>query len=126
MITQDQLKDVLDRAEALYKYLKIDEKKITPAMVELLKSRTQQILKAGKEYFNDMGNNAYALFNVFTDYASFPAGVSEGSVTIHNLQHRVGDWVDEFLAAYNQDGFSLSKYIGEDAMDAAFYLERIS
>jgi len=28
MITQDQLKDVLDRADALYKYLKIDEKKI--------------------------------------------------------------------------------------------------
>ena len=28
MITQDQLKDVLDRADALYRYLKIDEKKI--------------------------------------------------------------------------------------------------
>ena len=28
MITQDQLKDVLDRAEKLYIYLKIDEKKI--------------------------------------------------------------------------------------------------
>ena len=28
MITQDQLKNVLDRADALYKYLKIDEKKI--------------------------------------------------------------------------------------------------
>ena len=28
MITQDQLKDVLDRTDALYRYLKIDEKKI--------------------------------------------------------------------------------------------------
>ncbi|MBQ7513196.1 MAG: peptide chain release factor 2 [Prevotella sp.] len=28
MITQDQLKDVLERADALYKYLKIDEKKM--------------------------------------------------------------------------------------------------
>ena len=28
MITQDQLKDVLDRAEKLESYLKIDEKKI--------------------------------------------------------------------------------------------------
>ena len=28
MITADQLKNVLDRAEALYKYLKIDEKKM--------------------------------------------------------------------------------------------------
>ena len=28
MITQDQLKDVLDRTDALYRYLKIDEKKM--------------------------------------------------------------------------------------------------
>ena len=28
MITQDQLKDVLDRTEKLNRYLKIDEKKI--------------------------------------------------------------------------------------------------
>ena len=28
MITSDQLKDVLDRTDALYRYLKIDEKKI--------------------------------------------------------------------------------------------------
>ena len=28
MITQDQLKDILDRADALYRYLKIDEKRI--------------------------------------------------------------------------------------------------
>ena len=28
MITSDQLKDVLDRADALYKYLKIDETRL--------------------------------------------------------------------------------------------------
>ena len=28
MITTDQLKDVLDRADALFKYLKIDEKRV--------------------------------------------------------------------------------------------------
>ena len=28
MITSDQLKDVLDRTEALYRYLKIDEKQV--------------------------------------------------------------------------------------------------
>ena len=38
MITSDQLKDVLDRAEALYKYLKIDEKKMEYEEEEL---RTQ-------------------------------------------------------------------------------------
>ena len=38
MITQDQLKDVLDRVDALYKYLKIDEKKMEYEEEEL---RTQ-------------------------------------------------------------------------------------
>ena len=38
MITSDQLKDVLDRADALYKYLKIDEKKMEYEEEEL---RTQ-------------------------------------------------------------------------------------
>ena len=38
MITTDQLKDVLDRADALYKYLKIDEKKMEYEEEEL---RTQ-------------------------------------------------------------------------------------
>ena len=28
MITQDQLKDVMERADALYRYLEIDKKKI--------------------------------------------------------------------------------------------------
>jgi hypothetical protein len=72
-----------------------------------------------------MGGNAYALFNVMTDYASFPADFSENSVTVHNLQHRVGRWVDDFINAHAKDGFSLSKYIGEEAMDAAFYMETL-
>ena len=38
MITTDQLKDVLDRADALYKYLKIEEKKMEYEEEEL---RTQ-------------------------------------------------------------------------------------
>ena len=38
MITTDQLKDVLDRADALYKYWKIDEKKMEYEEEEL---RTQ-------------------------------------------------------------------------------------
>ena len=105
--------------------IRVDEKKITPPQREQLATRAKQILHSAKEYFQEMGSNAYALFNVLTDYASFPAGFSETSVTIHNYQHRVGNWVDEFLAAAGKESFSLSKYIGEDAMDAAFYMEKL-
>ena len=106
--------------------IKIDKDKITPTQEESLAVRATQILHSAQEYFQEMGNNAYALFNVMTDYASFPANMSETSITIHNLQHRVGSWVDEFLDEYNKEGFSLSKYIGEEAMDAAFYLEKLA
>lgn len=102
--------------------VKIDKEKLTDAQKDKLAARAGQILKSTKAYFAEMGSNAYALFNVMTDYASFPADISEGSVTIHNLQHRVGRWVDEFIEANKKDGFSLSKYIGEEAMDAAFYM----
>lgn len=105
--------------------IKIDKDKLTDVQKEKLATRAGQILKSAKEYFAEMGGNAYALFNVMTDYASFPADLSEGSVTIHNLQHRVGRWVDEFIEAHEKEGFSLSKYIGEDAMDAAFYMETL-
>ena len=105
--------------------IRIDKEKLTDAQKDKLAVRAGQILKSSKEYFAEMGSNAYALFNVMTDYASFPADISNGSVTIHNLQHRVGLWVDEFIEAHGKEGFSLSKYIGEEAMDAAFYMEML-
>ena len=105
--------------------IKIDKDSMTDAKRENLSVRANQILNSAREYFDELGSNAYALFNVMTDYASFPADFSETSVTIHNLQHRVGAWVDEFIEANKQDDFSLSKYIGEDAMDAAFYMEKL-
>ena len=105
--------------------VRIDKDKMTDAKKASLALRAGQILSSAKEYFDEMGGNAYALFNVMTDYASFPADFSENSVTVHNLQHRVGRWVDDFIDAHAKDGFSLSKYIGEDAMDAAFYMETL-
>lgn len=105
--------------------VKIDKNKMTDAKRETLTLRAKQIMNSAKEYFAEMGSNAYALFNVMTDYASFPADYSDNSITVHNLQHRVGRWVDEFIDANLKDGFSLSKYIGEEAMDAAFYMENL-
>ena len=105
--------------------LHFDKDKLTPGQVESLAVRAKQILNSAKEYFAEMGSNAYALFNVMTDYASFPANMSDTSVSIHNLQHRVGAWVDDFIAANKQVNFSLSKYIGDEAMDAAFYMEKL-
>ena len=83
MITQDQLKDVLDRADALYKYLKIDEKKIeyeeedlrtqAPDFWEDQKRAEEQMkkVKAIKKWidgYNDVRNAADELQLAFDFY----------------------------------------------------------
>ena len=34
--------------------------------------KTKQIEDSARSYFNSLGNNAYAMMNVLTDYSSFP------------------------------------------------------
>ena len=46
MITQDQLKDVLDRTDALYRYLKIDEKKMEFVRRLLTSGKTRSVLRS--------------------------------------------------------------------------------
>ena len=74
----------------------------------------EQILKSSKEYFEELGDNAYAMMNVLTDYASFPEWANNSAYLVDGYQRRVGKWVDEFIEEHNKDGFILSDYIGEN------------
>ena len=86
--------------------------------------RARRVLQSARQYFDDLGNNAYAFLNVMTDYATFPAHLSEHSVNVNYLQRRVGLWTEEFLAAYSREDFSLEKYIGEEALESGWILEK--
>lgn len=50
----------------------IDQEKVSDRQKEVLGIKAKQILDLSKDYFKELGNNAYAVFNVLTDYASFP------------------------------------------------------
>ena len=98
---------------------------LTENQKHILRSKAKQIIDAGKEYFKELGNNGYAMMNVLSDFASFPKWSSSANNFVDGYQRRVGRWVDDFLAASKQQGFSLSKYIGEDYQNTAYSLESL-
>lgn len=129
----DALKSItLPEMMALPMYCKaygvfIDKKKVTDKQKETWAKRAAMILNGSKSYFEELGNNAYALFNVLTDYASFPEEFQRAAVTnnINSYQRKVMTWAQELISESSNETFSLSKYIGDEIMDTAFYLEAL-
>ena len=96
-------------------------KKLDPARIE----EANLIIDRAKHYFKEFGNNAYAIFNILTDYATFPVTHGRQSIFIHGMQRKVGNWADEFLEEIQKPDFSFDKYIGEDVKKSAFFLESL-
>lgn len=103
----------------------VREDDVTASQKAILAMKARQILNAAKDYFKEMGNNAYAMMNVMTDYASFPEWTSSPDNYVDGYQRRVGKWVDGFLTETKKEGFSLSKYLGDDFQNTAFFLESL-
>lgn len=49
-----------------------------------------------KKYEDEMGANAYALFNALTDFASSPPGLRDFRRAEHSMQTQAGRWLREF------------------------------
>ena len=92
---------------------------------EGMKRKGEQITRLGDEYFNEMGSNAYAMMNVLTDYASFPAWPKNPTNYIDGYQHRVGRWVDDITTQHKIQGFDLSKHIGNEYRNSALYMKSL-
>lgn len=85
----------------------------------------KQVHKSSKEYFEELGDNAYAMMNVLTDYASFPEWTNHPAYLVDGYQKKVGKWVEEFIKEHNKEGFILSEYIGKKYIKTAEKLESI-
>lgn len=105
--------------------IEIDKDEVSERQKETLGIKASQIIDSSKEYFKELGNNAYAVFNVLTDYASYPQGISSIATAVHGFQRKVGDWVDEIVVHSKQEGFNLYDYIGKEVMNTAFFLESL-
>ena len=101
--------------------INIDSKKVSERQRETYANQVNKLISDGKEYFNELGNNGYAMFNVLTDFASHPP---VNGFNINGYQRKVGEWLNDIVDAYDKKDFKLSEFIGE-YLDAASYLESL-
>ncbi len=62
-------------------------------------------------YANEVGENAYAAFNVLTDFATRSKGRGLYSREVHTLQKRAGTWLPDFCARGRLPDFRMDEYL---------------
>jgi hypothetical protein len=72
-----------------------------------------QVRHLTKSYFSEMGAHGYAALNVLTDYASRPEGVIAPESSMHGLQQKAGNWMDDFISAIKNTEFSFDNYLAD-------------
>ena len=62
-------------------------------------------------YASELGNNAYAAFNVVTEFASRPLENRCVHRDRHSMQRLAGAWLSNFNAVCNKPGFSIDSHL---------------
>ena len=104
----------------------VDGNDVSFRSAEKYASRAERFLEQAKSYYDELGPNAYALFNALTDYASFPEGQeSMSSTLVHGYQRRVGTWADDLVAAAGETGFLFRDHVSKEARESAKALGKL-
>ena len=85
-------------------------------MKERYVSRAKHLLTIGDEYFGQLVDNLYALFNVFTDFTTHPI---VGDHFYAGRQMSVGKWLTDIVEEVRKVGFSMEKYLENERRTAA-------
>ena len=64
-------------------------------------------------YAKELGENAYAVFNAITEFASHPPTNHYVRRERHSLQRMAGAWLHSFSEQCRRPDFHLASYIGE-------------
>jgi hypothetical protein len=105
--------------------IKTPKEEISEQQKEWLFLRAKQIDHLRAEYFNELGDNAYAMLNVLTDFASFPEWTRNPSNYVDGYQRRVGRWVDEIIVANSHGKSWREAYIDDNSQNSAAFLESL-
>ena len=76
-------------------------------------SLTKHIGGLCDRYAKELGENAYAVFNAVTEFASHPPSNKQVRRERHSLQRMAGAWLHSFSEQCRQPDFHLASYIGE-------------
>ena len=71
-----------------------------------------------ERYTGDLGENAYAAFNIITEFASHPPVNRCVHRDRHSFQRLAGTWLSTFGEECRKPGFSVAKYLEEQAKAA--------
>jgi hypothetical protein len=75
-----------------------------------LRTRLREV---ADRYHEQLGENAYAVFNAITDFASHPPVNRLLQRERHSLQRRAGQWLTDFSQTCRAPGFKVSEYVDE-------------
>jgi len=75
-----------------------------------LKERVEEL---ADRYVGPLGQNAYAILNAGTDFASNPPETPNIRRQTHAMQSRLGQWANEFSEAVTNPSFNLPTYVGD-------------
>lgn len=99
-------------------------KNINVSEKEGLKSTKNFIEDKATLYTNQYDQNAYALLNVFAEY-EYQYDYSSLRFLLKSDQFKLGKWVDDLIEKSKSESFSIIKYIGEEASNAAEWLRTL-
>lgn len=89
------------------------KEQVKPKRAEELIAFRNQIIALSTEYFAEMGEHGYAALNVLTDYATRPVGVMAPESSMDSLQHKAGDWMNDFVEQIQHREFTFEHYLAE-------------
>jgi len=107
-VPEDQMLAILCRAFDVRATREVFEK---PKQAENLVAFREKGKELTKSYFSEMGPHGYAALNVLTDYATRPEGVIAPEASMHSLQQKCGNWMDDFISAIQTPSFSFDNYL---------------
>jgi hypothetical protein len=81
--------------------------------VESLTAIRDQVKGLTESYFTGLGPHGYAALNVLTDYATRPSGVIAPEASMHGLQQKASNWMENFVSAIKKSDFSFDTYLAE-------------
>lgn len=77
----------------------------------------KHLAEMNNRYANELGNNAYAAFNVVTEFASRPPVNRCVHRDRHGMQRLAGTWLAGFNAACSKPGFSINSHLQQMEKD---------
>lgn len=77
----------------------------------------EHLREMSDRYAKDLGENAYAVFNIITDFASHPPSNDYVRRERHSFQRLAGAWLNDFSRLCREPGFDLAQYIKKLGQD---------